>query len=141
MIQQNIVRTLASIGIKVGLRRSHRHTVDLPCTFSFAGDESQGRITNLSVEGAFVEVSETCPPEGAQVQILLKIAGQALWLDAMVRHSGWYLLRKRTFYAFGVEFSEITPEISAAIETCLSGSPVQEEEKLRLASPIKPPKS
>ena len=62
-------------------RQFERWEVSIPCTITHMGETTKGKITNISLSGAFItELTTAPPPEKAFITVTFQVAKAALTL-------------------------------------------------------------
>lgn len=85
-------------------RKSARWEVDFPCQFVCNERSFDGKVTDLSTGGLFIDTG-TPPRSGSTVQVLFALDRDGDFdLEGQVTHSGWYDEEGRTIQGFGLRF-------------------------------------
>ena len=66
-------------------RQSERYEVSIPCIVTHMGETTKGKITNISLSGAFIaELLTLPPPERAVISICFKVGKEGVEIKALV---------------------------------------------------------
>ncbi len=103
-------------------RRAVRRGADFRCRFRFDRTESEGRLIDLCVHGAFIE-SDEVPAESCRVQLTLELNSEYEFsVEGSVVHKGRYLTDARNFLGFGIQFKVLSLQARHAIEDLIRRS-------------------
>ena len=100
-------------------RVSRRYSVSIPCKFNDPDKQYQGRLKNLSIDGAFVEADE-CPAVGALGNLSFQSGKrQQLKIAVRVVHKSRLSARSDEIEGFGLYFVDLHDESLARLEELL----------------------
>jgi len=66
-------------------RQFKRWEVSIPCTVTHMGETTKGKVTNISLRGAFItELTTTPPPEKAFITVTFQVAKEKVEIKTSV---------------------------------------------------------
>jgi len=105
-------------------RQFERYAVSIPCTVTNMGETTKGKITNISLGGAFItELATFPPPEKAAITVSFGVEKDGVEIkasvDSSVVHRPSEISSSGNWGSIGVQFQDDTIEAQSQLKSIM----------------------
>jgi len=123
-------------------RRFKRWEVSIPCTVTHMGETTKGKITNISLGGAFItELTTAPPPEKAFITVSFKVEKEEVEIKASVDSSVvrnlFDIQDDEIVGSIGILFQDLSMTGQSRLESTMRLIVRLQQERDRLASKLR----
>jgi len=123
-------------------RQFKRWEVSIPCTVTHMGETNKGKITNISLGGAFIaELTTAPPPEKAFLTVSFKVEKEEVEIkasvDSSVARNIFDTQDDEIVGSIGIQFQDLSMTGESRLESVMRLIVRLQQERNRLASKIR----
>ena len=123
-------------------RRFKRWEVSIPCTVTHMGETTKGKITNISLGGAFItELTTAPPPEKAFIAVRFKVEKEEVEIkasvDSRIVRNLFDIQDDEIVGSIGIQFQDLSMTGQSRLESAMRLIVRLQQERDRLASKLR----
>ena len=123
-------------------RRFKRWEVSIPCTVTHRGETTKGKITNISLGGAFItELTTAPPPEKAFIAVRFKVEKEEVEIkasvDSRIVRNLFDIRDDEIVGSIGIQFQDLSMTGQSQVESAMRLIVRLQQERDMLASKLR----
>ena len=123
-------------------RQTERWEVSIPCTVTYMGEATKGRITNISLSGALItELTTAPPPEKAFITVTFQVEKEEVEIkasvDSRIVRNQFDTQDDETVGSIGIQFQDLSMTGESRLESVMRLIVRLQQEQDMLASKLR----